>query len=86
MGTGADQFRNWIERRGFTQRETADYFGWDETFITKLVRGVRVPGLANAIAIERATGIPVEAWVPSERDTASTLVGVGRSKSKPDKK
>lgn len=65
---------DWMKRRGFNAKETADYFGWDFTFISKIVRGHRCPGLANAVAIERKTGIPVEAWVSSRRDTPSESV------------
>lgn len=68
MKTGAEQLVDWMRRRGFTARDTANHFDWDETFISKLVKGHRLPGLTNAIRIERETGIPVEAWVSSELD------------------
>lgn len=71
MQTGPEQLRDWMQRRGFTQRETAHHFGWDETFIAKLLADPpqqRKPGLHNAIKIERETGIPVEAWVSSAVD------------------
>jgi hypothetical protein len=44
----------------------AAHFGWDFSYISKLATGRQVPGLPNAIRIERETGIPVEAWVPRE--------------------
>lgn len=75
MQSGQEQFRNWIERRfpnsPRKQRDAAEYFGWDETFIAKLLADPpqqRKPGLINAIVIERHTGIPVEAWVSTELD------------------
>lgn len=68
MPTGAEQLRDWMDRRGFNQRVAAAFFEWDETFISQLINGRRVPGLTNAIIIERKTGIPVEAWVSSEVD------------------
>lgn len=59
------------------QRDTAELFGWDETFIAKLLSDdptqQRKPGLQNAITIERVTGIPVEAWVSSELDEAESV-------------
>jgi len=68
MNSGREQLADWIERRGFSQREAATYFGWHETFISKILLGYRLPGLAAAVKIERHTGIPVTAWVPSEHD------------------
>jgi transcriptional regulator with XRE-family HTH domain len=46
------------------------YLGMDETTISKILKGTRNPGLENAIAIERLTGIPVEAWLPTSRDNS----------------
>lgn len=74
MQDGATQLLDWMKRRGFTQTEAAEFFGWDMTFVSKLVNGHRLPGLVNAVKIERETGIPVEAWVSSELDTASEPV------------
>lgn len=74
MKTGAEQLMDWMRRRGFSATEAADHFGWDLTFISKLVNGHRLPGLTNAVKIERETGIPVEAWVSSELDTESETV------------
>lgn len=70
--SGPEQFKDWMERRwpnsARKAREAAEYFGWNETFISKLLSGARKPGLTNAIIIERRTGIPTEAWVSSELD------------------
>lgn len=72
MPTGAEQLKDWIERRwplsSRKAREAAEYLGYDESFISQLLRGDRRPGLTNAINIERKSGIPVEAWVSSEVD------------------
>jgi plasmid maintenance system antidote protein VapI len=73
MKPGAAQLRDWMDRRALNQRETAELFGWDETFISQLVNRRRVPGLTNAIRIERETGIPVESWVSSARDESDAL-------------
>lgn len=85
MVSGAEQFKDWMKRRGFTQRETAAHFGWDETFISALVtedeRRRRRPGLTNAIRIERETGIPVEAWASSALDESeATTAGKSRKR------
>jgi len=73
MKTGAEQLTDWMKRRWpesqRPQRDTAEHFDWDETFIAKLVNGDRAPGLVNALRIERETGIPVEAWVSGVLDT-----------------
>ena len=82
MKSGAEQLRDWMERRGFNQTETAKHFDWDMTFISQLVNGKRYPGLVNAVKIERETGIPVEAWVSDEDDKSlSTAVSNTRKRS-----
>ena len=77
--TGAQQLLDWMKRRGFSKMDAAAHFGWSLTFISKLVNGRRSPGLANAITIERETGIPVEAWLSGRMDTDDALVGSGRA-------
>jgi transcriptional regulator with XRE-family HTH domain len=71
-----------MHRRRFLQREAADYFGWHETYISQLLSGARTPGLDNAVQIERQTGIPVEAWMPSELDKANENGAKNGSKTK----
>ena len=68
MKSGAEQLKDWMDRRGFNHTEAAEYLGWDMTFVSKLVNGKRAPGLTNAVKIERETGIPVEAWMSSDLD------------------
>lgn len=85
MQSGPKQFADWMARRwplsARKAREAAEYFGWDESFISQLLNGVRRPGLINAIRIERMSGIPVEAWVPSQLDNlAETLTTKARNR------
>lgn len=82
MKHGALMLKVWMERQKLSQRETAEHFGWNETFLSKIMRRHRTPGLANAIKIERETGIPVEAWMVSELDeTAGAGRGHGRKRN-----
>ena len=83
--TGAEQLKDWMHRRRFMQREAAEYFGWDETYVSQLVNGRRSPGLENAIAIERLTGIPVEAWSSSSLDTSDEPMPVVSAKANKSK-
>jgi transcriptional regulator with XRE-family HTH domain len=85
MKSGAEQLKDWMHRRRFLQREAAEHLGFDATFVSQLVNGARVPGLDNAVRIERETGIPVEAWMPSERDETVQPVSAGGRKSRSDK-
>ncbi len=62
--------KDWIRRRSFSQLEAAQYLGWDEASFSKLVNGVRLPGLANAVKIEELTGIPARTWVPTSVDNS----------------
>ena len=77
MQNGPEQLRDWMDRRGVNQTETAALLGFDVTFINHILNERRQPGLTNAIRIERCTGIPVEAWVSSELDES---VGSGSRK------
>ena len=85
MKSGPQQLKDWMIRRKFLQRETADHLGFHETFISQLLNGARVPGLENAIHIERETGIPVEAWLPSDRGQTEQPVTAGSGKPRQDK-
>ena len=48
------------------QHEAAQLLGITDVFLSQLVNGHRQPGLANAISIERHTGISVESWLLTE--------------------
>jgi transcriptional regulator with XRE-family HTH domain len=85
MKNGPEQFKDWMHRRRFMQKEAAAYFGWHETYISQLLSGARTPGLDNAVQIERQTGIPVEAWMSTELDKLSETVASGARKLRNDK-
>lgn len=72
MKSGVEQLKDWIERRAFSQRDAAEYLGWDEQSFSKLIRGTRGIGLSKAVQIEGLTGIPVEAWVSSLVDKSDS--------------
>ena len=76
MASGAEQLKDWMHRRRFMQQEAAEYFGWHFTYVSQLITGARLPGLDNAIKLERMTGIPVEAWRSSSVDTAEAGAAV----------
>lgn len=87
MQDGAQQLREWIDRRGVTDRDAAKIIGLNHTFLSNLVTGKRRPGLVNALKVERATGIPVEAWTPTtvgknRKATKLTVVNTNDDKEK----
>lgn len=63
---GRERLTAWIARSKVTQREAARILGLDHTFLNQILRGRRVPALANAMKIERITGIAAEAWLPTD--------------------
>lgn len=71
-----------MRRRGFTQADAARFLEFEPPYINDLLTERRTPGLANAIRIERRTGISVEAWTPSEIDEHATVAAAGPPKSK----
>lgn len=82
MQNGRARLRTWIERSHFgSQKEAADVLGFDHTFLSQILNGHRQPGLRNAVAIERVTGIPVAAWVPTgEGESAEPVVAGARNR------
>jgi transcriptional regulator with XRE-family HTH domain len=80
MQSGPTQFRDWMRRRGFDQRDAAEYLGLHEAHLSMFLNGKRTPGLDNAIALERKTGIPVEAWTLSGLNDAELAVSSKRDK------
>ncbi len=75
MKSGADQLRDWIRRRSMNQHEAAELLGVTDVFLSQLLNGHRQPGLANAINIERTTGIAVESWLLTEVSESAGTVG-----------
>ena len=84
MLTGIKELRDWMERRRFSQRETADYLGFSEPYLSRVMHGVTSIGLTNAVHIERMTGIPVEAW-ESESERVKELSAKNTRKPKVNK-
>lgn len=58
--------------------EAARLMGFEKTFLSQLLSGRRSAGLATAITIERHTGIPAEAWLPTD-DGKSDRVLAGQA-------
>lgn len=89
MPTGAEQLKDWMDRRWPLStrkaREAGEYLGFDESFISQLLRGDRRPGLTNAIIIERGSGIPVEAWVSDALDESAETVPAKARKRQQDR-
>lgn len=65
---GSQLLRDWLNRRGYQQKEGAEFLGLHETVVSMFVNGKRRPPLETAVHIERLTGIPVASWVSSRRD------------------
>lgn len=73
MHSGRERLAAWLKRSNLNQREGAKLLRLHWTFLNQILLGRRSPGLANAVLIERVTGVPVEAWLStrvSKRDQA----------------
>lgn len=66
--TPRERLALWIERSKINQLEAARIIGIDPTQLSQILNGKRRPGLDNATAIERKTGISVHDWVPTRDD------------------
>ena len=79
------RLREWMKRSQLTQRAAAKLLGMHYTFLSQILNEERSPALRTAVRIERATGIPVEAWMPTDVDTEPQPVGAGSHKRKSGK-
>lgn len=66
MNRGQYDLKQWIERRGLSQREAASVIGVHWTSINKLLHGRRLPSLELATRIETETGITTRSWVTTK--------------------
>lgn len=66
MQSGRERLREWIDRSKTNQKQAAEILGIGEVFISQILNGERLPGLANAVKIEQVTGISVESWLLTE--------------------
>lgn len=82
---GRDRLAQWIERSKLNQLEAARLIGIDPTQLSQILTGKRRPGLDNAVKIEQATGIVVEAWVPLSDDDSAVAEPVAAQKSRSGK-
>lgn len=79
---GRERLKHWLTRSNINQREAARIIGIHFTHLSQILSGRRSPGLANAVVIERETGIPVEAWVPTAEGKRAVLVGINGRKAR----
>ena len=84
MLDGRTRLRAWIERSKLTDRAAAELLGIHYTFLSQILNRTRdrTPALATAVRIERITGIPVEAWMPTDVDETETLTPTVSGKRK----
>lgn len=66
--TAPEAFREWLARRGWTQRIAAEQLDVHYTFVNQLVRGISTPGLRVALRIEQIAGIPARDWLSTAID------------------
>lgn len=85
MKSGRQQLREWMDRSNMNGVQASTHIGIHTTYLSQILGNVRTPGLTNALLIERATGIPVEAWAPkslSDLSFADSEVAATTSDSK----
>lgn len=83
--SGRERLAQWVDRSKLNQLEAAQLIGIDPTQLSQILTGKRRPGLDNAVKIERATGIVVEAWVPLTDDEPAEAVSVSAPKRRIDR-
>ena len=61
--SGGERLAEYRDRHKYNQRDLAELLEIPEANLSRLINGVRYPGLPTAIRIEQVTGIPVESWL-----------------------
>lgn len=73
--SGPERLAEYCERSRLKRYELADLLQMHESTLSQMIAGKRRPGLATALRIEEATGIPVSAWAANQR------AGLGKRQS-----
>lgn len=79
---GRDALRTWVERSHYTQGEVARLIGITDVFLSQILHGHRMPGLATAIKVERLTGVPAGSWEETDVSGGAVAIGSGPRKRK----
>ena len=66
MTKGASRFREFREARKLTQGQLAQRLGVHRSYITKIEKGVRLPGRALLFQLARKLEVSVEELLPDE--------------------
>lgn len=75
--------KRWLQATGLTQVELESATGIDQALLSKYARGQWLPGLRNALLIERASGgkVSCESWGDLERSIRAVKPLVPRRKA-----
>jgi transcriptional regulator with XRE-family HTH domain len=74
-----------MARAKLTQRAAAKLLGMHYTFLSQILSRDRSPALGTAVRIERVTGVPVEAWMPTDVDDDSNAAPARTGKPRVDR-
>jgi transcriptional regulator with XRE-family HTH domain len=64
--------REWMDRNHVTQLDLAEKTGISQSLLSKYLSGNRIPKIANALVIDKATEhqVPVESWLRRRKRAA----------------
>lgn len=68
---GGGRLKAYLLKRGQTQRAMALQLGITDAHMSDIIHGKETPGLALAVRIEDATGIPTRTWVAVQKMRAA---------------
>ena len=71
MNRGAQILSGQLSKRG-AQSELSKRLALDEGYISRIARGVRVPGLKTRRALEKSQGIPMQLWDEPPKEEEAT--------------
>ena len=66
MQHGSQQLAAWIERSKLTHTAAAGKLGIHKSTLSKILNKSRLPGRQIASDIRDLTGIPLDAWMPTQ--------------------
>lgn len=73
-------------RSKLSQRGAAKLLGMHYTFLSQILRSDRSPALATAARIYRMTGVPMDAWLPTDDGSQLAAPAKPARKRKPGRR
>ncbi len=63
MNKGAEALDRFRLKKGWSQKDLAEFVGLDEPTISRLIRGIRRPNLEQALKLQMRANVAADLWL-----------------------